>query len=75
MRLGNKRMADVISVMGRFGLKLTIFRFLCTLQLAFGDPISLFVLTGLSAVLCLALALWLGEKRLGRSLTCWDEAA
>jgi hypothetical protein len=45
------------------------------LQLAFGYPTSFFVLAGLSAVLCLALALWFGERPFGRSLTYWDEAA
>ena len=74
MRQGNKGAADAASVTARFGLKLTIFLFLCSLQLAFGHPTSFFVLAGLSAVLCLALALWLGEKPFGRSLTYWDEA-
>jgi hypothetical protein len=75
MRQGNKRTADTASVTARFGLKLTIFLFLCSLQLAFGYPISFFVLAGLSAVLCLALALWFGERPFARSLTYWDEAA
>ena len=75
MRQGNKRTADAASVMARFGLKLTIFLFLCSLQLAVGSSVSVFVLAGLSSVLCLALALWFGERPFARSLTYWDEAA
>ena len=75
MRQGNKRTGDVASVTARFGLKLTTFLFLCSLQLAFGSPSSFFVLAGLSAVLCLVLALWLSERPFARSLTHWDEAA
>jgi hypothetical protein len=75
MRQGNKRTAHADSVTARFGLKLTVFLFLSSLQLAFGYPTSFFVLAGLSAVLCLALALWFGERPFGRSLTYWDEAA
>jgi hypothetical protein len=75
MRQGNKRTAGAASVTARFGLKLTIFLLLCGLQLAVGYQISFFVLAGLSAVLCLALALWFGERPFARSLTYWDEAA
>jgi hypothetical protein len=72
---GSKRTADAAPITARFSLKLTIFLLLCSLQLAFGYPISFFVLAGLSAVLCLALALWFGERPFARSLTYWDEAA
>ena len=75
MRQGNKRTVDAVSVTARFGLKLTIFLILCGIQLAFGYPTSFLVLVGLSAVLCLALALWHGERPFGRTLTYWDEAA
>lgn len=74
MRQGNKRTADATSVTARFGLKLTIFLFLCSPQLTFGPPISFTVLTGLSAVLCLVLALCFGERPFARTLTYWDEA-
>jgi hypothetical protein len=67
MRQGHKRTAGAASVTARFGLKLTIFLLLCGLQLAFGSPVSFFVLAGLSAVLCLALALWFGERPFARS--------
>ena len=75
MRQGSKRTADAASVTARFGLKLAIFLFICSLQLAVGSPVSVFVLAGLSSVLCLALALWFGERPFARSLTYWDEAA
>jgi hypothetical protein len=75
MRQGNKRTTDVASVTARFGLKLTIFLIVCGFQIAFGHPTSFFVLAGLSAALCIALALWIGEWPFDRSLTYWDEAA
>lgn len=75
MRQDSRHTADAASVTARFGLKLTSFLLLSSLQLAFGCPVTFFVLVGLSAVLCLALALWFGERPFGRSLTYWDEAA
>jgi hypothetical protein len=64
------------SVAARFGLKLAIFFLVCTVQLVvFGPPTSFFALAGLSAALCLALALWKGDEPFSRSLTYWDEAA
>jgi hypothetical protein len=75
MRQGNKRTTGAVSVPARFGLKLTIFLIVCGFQIALGHPTSFFVLAGLSAALCVTLALQTGEWPFGRSFIYWDEAA
>jgi hypothetical protein len=76
MKQVNGHTLGAFSVAARFGLKLAIFLLVCAFQLVvFGPPTSFFALAGLSAVLCVVLALWKGEWPLARSLTYWDEAA
>jgi hypothetical protein len=78
MRQGNGRTIDAFpfQVAARFGLKLTNFLIVCGFQIiTLGPPSPFEALIGLSGALCLALALWKGERPLGRSLNYWDEAA
>ena len=63
------------NVVARFCIKLGIFVIVCGLQVALGGFNPFFLLTALSAALCVILAVRAGEHPLGRSLTYWDEAA
>jgi hypothetical protein len=59
------------SVVARFGLKLTVFLIDCVFQMVMFRHRPCRIVR----VLCLALALWKGERPFGRSLTYWNEAA
>ena len=61
-------------VIARFGLKLTVFAFVCGFQGASGGPNLFFDLACLAALLSIALAVHARERPLGRFLDHWDEA-
>jgi len=58
----------------RLCLKITAFLLLCSVQIASGQPNFFSELTGLAALLCIALALAKRESPWSRSLNHWDEA-
>jgi hypothetical protein len=61
-------------VIGRFGLKLAVFSFVCGFQVASGGPNLFFDLAFLAALLSVVLAVRARERPMGRFLDHWDEA-